>query len=65
MKAKDLHGLNVEELKDKLFAEKEAHKKTQFAHAISPIENPMVLREQRRNIARIETILAQKNNSAK
>jgi large subunit ribosomal protein L29 len=64
MKAKDLHGLNLEELKDKLFAEREAYKKTQFAHAISPIENPMILREQRKNIARIETILAQKSKAA-
>ncbi len=60
MKAKELTGLTVDELKDKLHAELETYKKTQFAHAISPIENPMVLKEKRKAIARIKTILAQK-----
>jgi large subunit ribosomal protein L29 len=64
MKATDLRGLTVEELKDKLFAEKESYKKTQFAHAISPIENPMVLREKRKNIARLQTILQEKQKVA-
>jgi large subunit ribosomal protein L29 len=34
-------------------------------HAISPLDNPMKIRETRRNIARLETILRQKQNEAK
>ena len=50
----------MEELNQKLVSEKEAMQKLQFAHAISPIENPMKIRETRKLIARINTAIAQK-----
>ena len=35
--------------------EKEAYNKLTFAHAITPIENPMKIRAARKLIARLET----------
>jgi len=61
MKNAELKSLTLDELKQKLDAEKESLTKLKFAHAISPIENPMKIKETRKLIARIETILKQKD----
>ena len=51
----ELKSLDVEALHQKVNAEKIALQKLKFAHAISPIENPVRLREYRKAIARILT----------
>ena len=43
MKNSEIKALTIEELKGKLSAEQEALAKLKFAHAITPIENPMRL----------------------
>ena len=53
-------GLSLEDLKLQLEQTKQRLKKLEFAHAISPIENPMSIRGIRKDIARIETLLKQK-----
>ncbi len=60
MKNSEIRALSVEELEQKIKAEKEAMQKLQFAHAISPIENPMKIRATRKLIARLKTALRQK-----
>lgn len=55
MKNSELRGLNLEELKNKLAVEKENYSKLKFAHSITPIENPMKIRETRKLVARIQT----------
>ena len=55
MKNSELRGLSIEELSNKLPVEKETFGKLKFAHAITPIENPMKIRAGRRLIARLET----------
>ena len=57
MKNSELKTLTVEELKQRLLSEKEILQKQKFAHAISPIENPMKIKETKKTIARILTIL--------
>lgn len=57
MKNSELKSLTLDELKQKLEAEKESLTKLKFAHAISPIENPMKIKETKKIIARIRTIL--------
>lgn len=57
MKNSELKSLSLEELRQRLDAEKESLTKLKFAHAISPIENPMKIKETRKLIARIKTIL--------
>lgn len=57
MKKEDINSLSVEELQDRLTQEQEAFIKLKFAHAISPVENPMKIRTNRRLIARIKSAL--------
>ena len=57
MKNSELNTLSVEELNQRLLSERELYQKQKFAHAISPIENPMKIKETRRTIARILTLL--------
>ena len=61
MKTKELNSLSLEELQQRLLSEREILQKQRFAHAISPIENPMVIKETRKTIARILTILNEKS----
>ncbi len=60
MKNSEIRALTVEELTQKIISEKEAMQKLKFAHAISPIENPMKIRVTRKLIARLQTTLQQK-----
>lgn len=55
MKNSELKSLSVEELKARLTAEQDNLKKLKFAHAITPIENPMKIRHNRKLVARILT----------
>ncbi len=61
---KSLAGLNVQDLKARLDEDVLRMKKLQFAHGISPLENPMSLRDLRREIARLKTELKKKELSA-
>jgi len=62
MKNSELRTLTVEELKQRLNSEKEQLQKLRFAHAVSPIENPMQIRHTRRLVARISTVLNEVEN---
>ncbi|MBZ4187857.1 50S ribosomal protein L29 [Niabella beijingensis] len=58
-----IKGLGAEDLKVQLEQSKQRLKKLEFAHAISPLENPMSIRALRKDIARIETFLKDKQAS--
>ena len=60
MKAKDLRGLSVEELSKKEMEVKDDLFKLRFKHGIRRLENPSKLNQIRKDIARIQTILAEK-----
>ena len=60
MKNSEIVALSLEELKQKLASEQEAFRKMKFAHEISPIENPMKIKETRKLIARLKTELRAK-----
>jgi len=60
MKNSELKSLSGDELKGRLIEEKEALRKLKFAHAVTPIENPMKIRHSRRTIARILTQMKKK-----
>ena len=55
MKYQAIKSLSPEERQAKLAAEVENLKKLRFAHAISPIENPMRIKHGRRLIAKLKT----------
>lgn len=60
MKAKDLRCLSVEELSKKEVEFKDDLFKLRFKHGIRRLENPSKLNQIRKDIARIQTILAEK-----
>jgi len=64
MKKNELKSLTVAQLHDELSAERAQLLKLNFAHSVSPIENPMRIRESRKQIARILTELTIKNKQA-
>nr|WP_294990798.1 50S ribosomal protein L29 [uncultured Sediminibacterium sp.] len=57
---KDLKDMNVADLKARIQEDQLRLKKLEFAHAISPLENPMNIRGLRRDIARLKTELKKK-----
>jgi len=57
---KSLKDMNVQDLQAKIQEDQLRLKKLEFAHAISPLENPMNIRALRRGIARIKTELKKK-----
>ncbi len=61
MKSKDIKGLSLAELTEKIAAETEALNRLKFGHAITPIENPMRIRQNRKLVARLKTELTAKN----
>ena len=60
MKAKEIRDLSTEEIKSQIAEEKEQLHNLQFQHAIADLQNPMILRDKRRFIARLETILKER-----
>ncbi|MFT4022848.1 MAG: 50S ribosomal protein L29 [Flavihumibacter sp.] len=59
-----LKELSVEDLKARIQEDELRLKKLEFAHAITPLENPMSIRSLRRDVARLKTALTQKKASA-
>ena len=57
MKQDIVKDLTTDELKEKLADEKASLTKMRMSHAVSPIENPMKLRNSRKVIARLRTEL--------
>ncbi|MCC2548327.1 50S ribosomal protein L29 [Hymenobacter sp. BT175] len=62
MKKADLKGLSLEELKSQIQTEQTSGQSLRFAHAISPLENPIRLKQSRKNIARLKTELSRREN---
>lgn len=57
MRYSDIKVLSLEELKERLAVEKNNSQNLRFAHSISPLENPLKIKESRKNIAKINTEL--------
>ncbi len=61
MKATELKALTVEELNAKLTELKEELFNLRFQHAINQLDNPHKMTEVKRDIARVLTVLREKN----
>ena len=61
---KSIQGLNEQDLEARIKEDEQRLKKLEFAHAISPLENPVSIRSLRREIARLKTELKKKQLSA-
>ena len=64
MKAKELHELTVDELNTKLKELKEELFNLRFRHAIGQLENPAALKNCKKDIAKVKTILREKELKA-
>lgn len=62
---KSLQGLSEADLAAKITEDEGRLKKMQFAHAVTPLENPMSIRWLRKELARLKTLLAQKRQEAR
>lgn len=60
MKPKEIRELTSEEIQQRITDEKKAVQQLRFQHAVAELENPAVLRQKRREIARLSTILAER-----
>jgi large subunit ribosomal protein L29 len=60
MKAPEVHELDLEELEERLAATRRELFNLRFQHATGQLENTGQLKEVRKNIARILTVLNQK-----
>jgi len=61
MKTSEIRELTIKEIEERIDAEKTQLLKLRLNHSISPLDNPMKITETRRNIARLKTILRQRN----
>ena len=57
MKQSEIKKLSTAELTEKLSETKKSYADLKMAHAISPLENPIQLRNVRRTVARVATEL--------
>ena len=65
MKTKELHELTVDELNTKLKELSEELFNLRFRHAIGQLENPAALKTCKKDIAKVKTILREKELAAK
>lgn len=63
MKTSEIRELSVIDLQERIETEKVNLNKLNIDHSISPVENPTKIRKARRDIARMLTILAEKQNN--
>jgi large subunit ribosomal protein L29 len=61
---KSVKDLNQQDLQARIQEDELRLKKLEFAHAISPLENPMSIRALRKDIARLKTFLGEKTASS-
>jgi large subunit ribosomal protein L29 len=62
MKLSQINELTLTEINDLIQEETVSLSKLRFNHSVSPLENPVKLREIKRNIARLKTALNNKVN---
>ena len=65
MKYTDIVALSTAELQGKLKEDKEGLNKLKLNHSISPLENPIKIRDSRKTVARLSTELTKRNNASK
>ena len=65
MKQVDIKDLSVDDLTEKLQEQKSVLSKLKLSHAVSPVENPMQIKQVRRTVARLHTELRKRELQAK
>ena len=65
MKKEEIKELSIQELRAQIEASEKAYRELKVAHAISPIDNPSKITKDRREIARLKTVLREREIAAK
>jgi large subunit ribosomal protein L29 len=65
MEAKDLRSMNTDDLTQKLIELREEIGHLRLKRATSRLENPMKLRQTKRDLARVETVLREKTSQGR
>ncbi|MDD3195163.1 MAG: 50S ribosomal protein L29 [Paludibacter sp.] len=60
MKTREIKELNNQEILERMDAQREQLVRLKLNHAISPLDNPLQIKEVRRTIARLATELRQR-----
>ena len=60
MKTSEIKELTKKEIVERIQVEKENLVRLRLNHAVSPLDNPLKIKEARRNVARLKTILRQR-----
>ncbi len=60
MKVSEIKELTSKEIVERLQVEKENLVRLKLNHAVSPLENPMKIKESKQSIARLKTILQER-----
>ena len=67
MQISEINEFTTEEIRERIETEQASYQQKRIDHYVSPAENPAAFRDQRRTIARLKTVLAQRevqNNPA-
>ncbi len=64
MKQQEISKLSVEDLKKRIETATDTLTKMKIGHAVTPMENPIQIRDTRRSIARLKTELQKRENQA-
>jgi large subunit ribosomal protein L29 len=62
MKTKEIRELSTEEIAERIAVAKNSLDNLKINHSISPLDNPMQIKETRRDIARLNTELTKRKN---
>lgn len=65
MKSKETRDLSIDQLKQQLISKEEELFNLKIQLSTKQLENPMKIREARRNVARLKTILREKEKGTK
>lgn len=60
MKTREIKELNTKEIQERMDVELEHLNRLKLNHAISPLDNPLQIKVVRRTIARLATVLRQR-----
>jgi large subunit ribosomal protein L29 len=60
MKTSEIKEMSIKEIVERLQVEKENLVRLKLNHAVSPLDNPMKIKESKQTVARLKTILRDK-----
>ena len=64
MKQSEINNLSIADLQDKLNEHTKQLNELNMAHAVTPLENPLQIRNARRTVARLHTAITQRQQEA-